>query len=791
MDSIGGNIISTLGAGSGINSTEIVGQLRDIEKAPKQAQIDADKELFEAQISDFGLLRSALSTLQDSAKSLANTETFNSKSASFTNSDAFIPVSLEEETPVGEYSFEVIDVAQSHSLSSGASFADPTDEVGKGTLTLNFGSWDKALPPTTFTANSEKDAVTITIDDSNNSLNGLRDAINAADAGVTASIVNDGAGYKLLLTAESGENNQLSITATEDAGAPGLAAFEFNQTTQNLVQNQQGQDAQLKINGLDITRSSNVINDVLPGFEFNVSKPDPGNIVTVTITEDKAGGEQAVRDFVAAYNEFLSIIEPAVGFDEENDENGSLFRDPTARGLDTALRSVLGGTIAGLNDGFTALSNVGVRTNLDGTLEINDEFFNKAFDENYDEVKALFVPQVSSSSDKIVVNSFRPEATPGSYDIVITQDPEKGNLVGNAAAGTLLADISAARTAGNFTGAASAFASTDLSGATLGDYGFDIAVDGGSAVSIQLPPANYADENAIAAALQSEFDAQSIAADIVHNGSAFVVTSRSQGDSSAVSITAVLEQTPGEFGLAAGSATAGTGPNSNDYDFAISVDGTSSNIISLVPGSYATNEELAAHIQSQINNDSALKAGGAEVDVVWNTDHFEITSRAYGSKSTVSVLGAGPKAADLGLAGGTTTAGTDVAGTVNGVAGFGVGQVLLPELNSPAAGLSMIIEPGATTATIDFSRGFGEELNQVIDTYLETNGLFAERETTINRELEDLEDDQDRLDARSEAYYNRLLAQFLAMERIVNSLSSSGSALNDIANRLPFTAQSN
>lgn len=791
MDSIGGNIISSLGAGSGIKSTEIVGQLRDIEKAPRQAQIDSSKENFEAQISDLGLLRGALSTLQDAAKLLADSETFNSKSAAFTNSDAFIPVSLAEETPAGEYAFEVVDVAKSHSLSTGVSYAGATDEVGKGTLTLNFGSWDKALPPTTFTQNTDKDALTITIDDSNNSLNGLRDAINAADAGVSASIINNGSGYQLLITAESGETNQVSITAQEDAGATGLAAFSFNQTTQSMAQNQQGQDAQLEINGLAITRSSNDIDDVLPGFEFNLAKADPGNIVTVTITEDKAGGEQAVRDFVEAYNLFLEAIEPAVGTDPETDEKGSLNRDPIARGLESSLKTVLSSTIEGLDGGFTALSNIGIRTQLDGSLEINDEFFNRAFDENYGLVKGLFVPQSSSTSDKVVVNSVRPEATPGTYEIEITQDPEKGQLVGASAAGTLLADISGAQTDGSYAGVPSAFVSTDLSSAAPGDYGFDIAVDGGSAVSIALPPAAYADENAIATALQAQFDAQSIAADIVHNGSEFVVTSRSAGAGSAVAISAVVEPTPGEFGLAAGTATAGTGPNDNDYDFAISVDGVTSNIISLNPANYATHEELASHIQSQINNDSALKDKGSDVEVVWNIDHFEITSNAYGAKSNLSVLGAGAKAADLGLAAGASTAGKDVAGTINGVAGFGVGQVLLPEINSPAAGLSMIIEPGATTSTVVFSRGFGEELNQLIDGYLETNGIFSAREATITEELGDLDEGQTRLDARSEAFYDRLLAQFLAMERIVSSLSSSGSALNDISNRLPFTAQSN
>ncbi|WP_439134329.1 flagellar filament capping protein FliD [Pseudomaricurvus sp.] len=787
MESIGGNIISSLGAGSGLNSTSLVEQLTDVERAPKQNQIDTKRESFETKLSDFGVIRSALSLLQDSGDVLTDSATFNSKSASFSDSSAFIPVSLDENVPVGNYSFEVLDVAQSQSLATGSSFAAPTDAVGKGSLTLDFGSWDSAEPPTTFTHNGDKDPLVITLDDTNNSLNGLRDAINEADVGVTASVVNDGNGYRLLLTAESGQSNQLQITATEEAGAEGLAAFNFNATDQALNQAQGGQDARLKINGLEVTRSTNEIDDVLDGFKFTLAKPDPGNVVNVSISEDKAGAQQAVRDFVDSFNAFLEAVEPAVGYNTETEEEGSLKRDPAARSVMTQIRNLISTSVGGLDESFAALSSVGIRTENDGTLSIDDEDFNRAFSDSYDQVKALFTPQASSSSDKIVVNSFRSEATPGEYDVVITQEPEKGGLVGSAAAGSLLSDLAVATSSGFYTGGASSFSVLDMStqGVAAGTYTFDVEVDGGTAVTVELPIADYADETEIAVALQNEFDTLGVSADIVHNGSEFVVTSRNSGDSSSVAIS----NSSAEFGFSTGTATAGSGPANDSYNFQITVNGVTSNPIEVALGSYASQDELALYLQTQINNDSNLKAAGADVDVTWNGDHFEIGSRDYGSKSNVTVTALGVNAADLGLDSGVSTAGKNVAGTINGEAGFGSGEALLPALGSDAYGISLIVQPGATSSTVNFSRGFGTELSKVIDTYLVSNGVLDKSEERLEGKIEDLDDDQTKLDNRMEAYYERLLSQFMAMESIVNSINSSGSALDNIGDYLPFTSQ--
>src|SRR5690606_38221243 len=133
------------------------------------------------------------------------------------------------------------------------------DPVGKGELTLRLGHWSG----NSFNVNEKKASGTIAIDETNNTLAGLRDAINDAKLGITASIVNDGTAYKLMLNAETGANNEIEITAAEDAGAPGLAAFNFNAANKILVQQQEGRDAKIAVNGLEVSRETNHITDVI------------------------------------------------------------------------------------------------------------------------------------------------------------------------------------------------------------------------------------------------------------------------------------------------------------------------------------------------------------------------------------------------------------------------------------------------------------------------------------------------------------------------------------------------
>ncbi len=1058
---IGSDIISSLGAGSGIGGASIAEQLTELERAPKQDAIDTKRDKFETQLSDFGILRSALATLQDSANLLGDSDTFNSKTASFNDSTALIPEELDETAASGDYTFAVSALATSHSLAVGDAnaFTEQTSTIGKGTLSFSFGDWAGDFK-TFDTTDTDTSSVTITIDDSNNSLLGLKDLINEKVEGVQASLVDDGVnGFKLVLKGPSGENNEMKIVAVEEGtsegdaaniDATGLSIFSFVEDTDDniadgqLTQLTAGQDAAFTVNGLAVTRSTNQIEDVVEGFKFTLSD-DSADPFTINITRDTAVAEDAVRGFVETFNAFMETVAPLTGFNEaeedgEEDFYGSLHREPTSRAMLASLRSAISNSVDAVTGGFSSLTNVGIRTNLDGTLEINEDDFRKAFDDNYELVTELFSPKTSSSADKISVTSFGEQTIPGSYDVVISQDPEQGSLTGVAVANdplgnlstptagslvattagslfadlggtlggvagnsttlaTLLDDLSGTQAsvsgtdpsampldftvsdpalyalditigaatntiqldaasyadqdavaaawqgkidtafgaglatitydaalnagAGGFTlvdeargsssnilvaaaaGATNA-ADTGLVGASdtgiapAGVYTFDIAVDGAAteAITIATDEGNLSSYADLAAHLQTQINAQQTGTDITvavnGGGDGFDISSGTGGavgtssvvisNSSAGALALGLDTTQGvtetsgaapaadayDFDLeidgttysvdmdglygainsastntdfevaldAAIEAAVGGGDNvavsysggsltitsntngaassvtyagngganiadlgldtavettgalgSGDYDFTVRVNGTDSGTISLVAGAYADNDALAAHIQAQINTDQTLSDAGAEVTVVWDTDHFVIQSDSYGSKSTVSVTAVGADAADLGLAAGASSSGKDTVGTVDGVTGFGVGNVLLPKLDSDPYGLTFLIAPGAASSTINFSRGFGGELSQLIDSYLESGGVFADREESLNVKLGKLDDDEDALDRRIDAFHERMMAQFQAMERIINGLNQSGTMLDGIVDRLPFTAQ--
>lgn len=227
-----------------------------------------------------------------------------------------------------------------------------------------------------------------------------------------------------------------------------------------------------------------------------------------------------------------------------------------------------------------------------------------------------------------------------------------------------------------------------------------------------------------------------------------------------------------------------------DYSFSLKLDGTATNSISLPAGKqYTSASEMAADLQSLINLDTNVKTANASVSVSFDGSKFVFTSASYGATSNVEFTAVGADMADLGIAVGAGTAGKDVAGTVDGVEAFGSGNVLLPAIGSKAEGLSMLVEPGATTATLSFTRGFAGSMGSLLNEFLKTSGLISAREATINKDIERVETEETALSRRSEAYRARLMAQFQAMEAIVRSLNTTGDFLDGITDRLPFTSQ--
>lgn len=677
---MGNNIISSLGAGSGIDVSGLVDGLVAAEKAPKTARLDSRQEKLDTQISAYGTLKSSLSEFQNVLKPLVDADTFNARSVSFPTTDLITPNQLDANAQVGSYQMEVLSVAQAQSLASGA-VADSKAALGAGDITFRFGEWTSYTEgggPVGFTQNGDKDALTITLD-AEDSLEDLVSKINDADVGLQASIIQTDGQSQLLLTTPSGADNAVEITA--DAA---LSQFSFIEGTANMTQTQAAADASLKVNGLSVTRETNDIDDVIQGLSFTLNKANEGEKVTFSISEDKNTAETAIRDFVEAYNTLYKTMETLTGTSKDEDTGevtvGGLSTDGGAKTIVSQIRQMMTASVSGIDSGYTALTNLGIRTELDGTLSIDDDEFKTAIDDNFDLVGTLFSRQSSASNANVTVGygSYVDKAVAGTYNVEVTTEPAEGSL--NAS--------------------------------TIDD-----------------------------AAVFAAFNTASV-----------------------------------------------------DYSFTISVDGTASNSISLPSDkTYSTADEMATELQSLINGDSLLKKANVAVDVVYNStdDRFEFTSRAYGASSKVSFTAASTDMATLGISTSLTgTAGKDAAGTINGEAAFGSGNVLLPAVNSDPYGLNLTVEPGSLgTSTISYTRGLAGELSTLIDSVLSSTGTIKAREDSINDQLDGIKEDRTELDERMGKYEIRLLNQFLAMERIVSSFKTTGSSLDGILDRLPFTFQ--
>jgi len=206
-------MISSPGLGSGLDVDGIVGRLMAVEQRP--LLILSNKEASQqAQISAYGSLKGALSSFQSSAKTLANLSIFTGVKANVGDS-TIATASANTKAAAGNHQIEVQNLAQAQKIKS-ESFATTSTVIGSGTLTIEFGTYNG---DGTFTSNPTKTSKTITIESDQTELSSIRDAINEASAGITASIVNDGSGNRLVISSDNtGIDNTLKITVDDADG---------------------------------------------------------------------------------------------------------------------------------------------------------------------------------------------------------------------------------------------------------------------------------------------------------------------------------------------------------------------------------------------------------------------------------------------------------------------------------------------------------------------------------------------------------------------------------------------
>jgi flagellar hook-associated protein 2 len=364
--------ITSTGVGSGLDVNTIVTSLMALEKRPL-TMLQVKATTMQTKLSAFGTLKGQLAALGDVATRLAAAANWNPLQVDSSNSTA-VSATASSSGQAGKHTLAIGRLAQSQALASGT-FASSAAVVGTGTLKLEIGTTAAGV----FTPKAGSVPATITITPAAQSLAGVRDAINAAGAGVSASIVNSGGTSQLVLRGADGADSSIRLTATDDDGnntdVAGLSALAWDPAAlagagKNLSQTQAALDAQFTLDGLALTSASNTPSDVLEGVTLSFKQVTTAD-VSLSVTVQTMAVRKNINDFIGAYNSLNKLLQSQTQADPSGKANGPLQADSTAVGLLNSLRDMLHGSVSGLADP-SSLAIAGIELQRDGSLSINE-----------------------------------------------------------------------------------------------------------------------------------------------------------------------------------------------------------------------------------------------------------------------------------------------------------------------------------------------------------------------------------------------------------------------------------
>lgn len=353
--------ISLAGPSSGIDVNSIVTQQLNVEKQPVAEPLPQpvpDPEPVQTHLSSVGKLQSSLSTFLSASQTLGADSTWSSVPSTATSSQpASVGATSDGTAAAGNYSVDVNSVAAAQATTS-ASFSGMGTVIGLGTLHIELGGWNSSQ--TAFSMNPNWPKSDVMVGPHDNSLEKIRDKINAAGVGVVASVISDATGSRLVLRSTStGQDNGFKVSATEDPASKadvGLAALGFdpslNQNGTTLTQ--AAADATGQVNGVDVKSPSNTVTDAVPGLSLKFSKVTDG-AVDVSVSPDKNSIRKSITDFAQSYNELNAAGQAPASLNRQQ------------------------------------FADIGLESETDGSLRIDSAKLGTALAERLDQVKDTFV----------------------------------------------------------------------------------------------------------------------------------------------------------------------------------------------------------------------------------------------------------------------------------------------------------------------------------------------------------------------------------------------------------------
>lgn len=373
--------ISSLGIGSGLKLGDILDSLTAAEKATL-TPITKQQSSYTSKLSAYGTMKSALEAFQTANTALGKADLFTATTTA-SSSTAF-SATTSGNAIAGKYTIKITQLAQAQTLTSTSTQKDSKAAIATSDSVL------------TIQQGGGKKPVTIDISAANSSLNGIRDAINNAKAGVSASVINVGNGeYRLSITSnDTGKDNGMTLSVSGDSALQSFMGFDG--TSGGMKESVTAQNAELTVNNVAIENSSNTISDALEDITLNLNDVTTGN-QTLTITQDNTKAQAAIKDWVTAYNAlqdtFSSLtkytaVDP--GSDAQSTSNGALIGDSTLRTIQTQLKSALSNTAS--SSAFKTLAQIGITSDPStGQLKIDDTKLTAALKKDSADVGQLIV----------------------------------------------------------------------------------------------------------------------------------------------------------------------------------------------------------------------------------------------------------------------------------------------------------------------------------------------------------------------------------------------------------------
>jgi len=493
--------LSSAGIGSNLDVEGIVTKLMSVEQQPL-ALLQKKETSYQAKLSGFGTLKGALSQFQTAVKGLSDISKFQAAKGAIGDPLVAGVTATASATP-GTYSLKVTQLAQAQKLVA-AGTVSQVAPVGSGVISFDFGT----ISGGTFDSVTGKysgasfasgggGVKTVTIDPTNNSLSGIRDAINKAGIGVTASIVNDGGStpYRLALTSTAtGKTSSMKISVADTAPDTGLSALLNNDPAgaQALAQTATGQNAEMTIDGIAVSKASNSVSDVITGVTLNLLKENPLTATAVTVTRDSAAVTTSVNAFVKAYNDITQTLRDAAAYNPATKQAAVLNGEATVRTIASQVRGLMTASVAGGAGAFSRLSDIGVTLGKDGLLSVDSTKLTKVMDSNFSDLASLFATTGKATNSLVSYSSSSTKTVPGSYDVTVTKIATQGATQATLAAGltidgtnnslsVMLNGINSTVTLSQKTYASAAELATEIQSKINGNSAFSAA---GAAVSV-------------------------------------------------------------------------------------------------------------------------------------------------------------------------------------------------------------------------------------------------------------------------------------------------------------------